>query len=152
MAIKRIFTDEFVSNLSSFYAVEEQPSEWLRQCTDWARKQRCPVVALDPPGHGSKMTVPSRALVVPVLPLIYSPQQGVPHLVKLGLPSSIYKELGITYRSFLLAISCVLLVIYKVNFTSEVGWISDFTFFFYKMILFFQVSLWFQVHGGTPSL
>lgn len=78
-------------------------SEWASDVTTWARRQRCPVLALDPPGHEhaltSRMGLPARALVVPVLPLAYAEQQGIVHLVKLALPKKLFQDIGITYCS-----------------------------------------------------
>ena len=80
---------------------EYHGSEWVREVTAWASRQRCPVVALDPPGHDCppQLILPSRALVVPMLPLIYTPKQGLAHLVKIPLPASLWTQLGISYKS-----------------------------------------------------
>uniref|UniRef100_A0A2P2I6Q4 Enhancer of mRNA-decapping protein 3 n=2 Tax=Hirondellea gigas TaxID=1518452 RepID=A0A2P2I6Q4_9CRUS len=80
----------------------EENTQWLSEVTSWASKQRCPVIGLDPPSYEyntRNLSLPARALVVPGLPLVYSEQQGLVHLVKLALPNTVYQDLGIGYSS-----------------------------------------------------
>lgn len=82
---------------------------------EWVKKNRAPVLALDPPSSGIPGTVTVMSLfklistsiagilpkisLLPVLPLSHSSTNGQLYLANLGFPVDIFNEVGIKYRS-----------------------------------------------------
>lgn len=65
---------------------------------EWVKKNRAPVLALDPPSSGIPGILPKISLL-PVLPLSHSSTNGQLYLANLGFPVDIFNEVGIKYRS-----------------------------------------------------
>ncbi|KAL3288298.1 hypothetical protein HHI36_002746 [Cryptolaemus montrouzieri] len=68
------------------------------ELSNWTNKNRAPVLALDPPSAGMPNFNPKFSLL-PVLPLSHSSSNGKLYLCNLGIPQSIFKEVGIKYKS-----------------------------------------------------
>ncbi|XP_023017096.1 enhancer of mRNA-decapping protein 3 [Leptinotarsa decemlineata] len=65
---------------------------------EWVRKNKAPVLALDPPTAGTPGITPKFSLL-PVLPLPHSSNNGKLYLCNLGFPVDIFNEVGIKYKS-----------------------------------------------------
>ncbi|KAG5896748.1 hypothetical protein JTB14_031728 [Gonioctena quinquepunctata] len=65
---------------------------------EWVKKNKAPVLALDPPTIGTPGVTPKFSLL-PVLPLPHSSNNGKLYLCNLGFPVDIFNEVGIKYKS-----------------------------------------------------
>jgi len=78
--------------------------KWVEQCTGWAEKQKCPVLAIDPPSVDNSppelFLIRTRAVVVGApLPFSYPQHQSKPFLVRLAIPSAVYGGVGLSYTN-----------------------------------------------------
>ncbi|GLV43422.1 Enhancer of decapping 3 [Carabus blaptoides fortunei] len=69
-----------------------------QQLIDWTNQNRAPVLALDPPSHGTP-GIHTKFSLLSMLPLAHSPENGKLYLCNLGYPLKVYKDVGIKYRS-----------------------------------------------------
>lgn len=69
-----------------------------QQLIDWTNQNRAPVLALDPPSHGTP-GIHTKFSLLSVLPLAHSAENGKLYLCNLGYPLKVYKDVGIKYRS-----------------------------------------------------
>ncbi|CAG9862579.1 unnamed protein product [Phyllotreta striolata] len=66
--------------------------------TEWANKNKAPILAVDPPSVGTPGITPKFSLL-PVLPLPHTSNNGKLYLCNLGFPVDIFNEVGIKYKS-----------------------------------------------------
>ncbi|CAH0550316.1 unnamed protein product [Brassicogethes aeneus] len=66
--------------------------------SDWVRRNKAPVLALDPPSVGTPGVTPKFSLL-PVLPLPHTADNGKLYLCNLGFPVDVFNEVGIKYKS-----------------------------------------------------
>jgi enhancer of mRNA-decapping protein 3 len=71
--------------------------DWLPAAMQWIKNSRASVMGLDPPPQGTGIEL--KLSLVGSLPLAHSNANGKLYLCNLGLPASIYQELGITFKS-----------------------------------------------------
>lgn len=66
--------------------------------TDWVKKNRASVLAIDPPAAGTP-GITAKYSLVPVLPLPHSLENGKIYLCNLGFPIEVFRNLRIQYKS-----------------------------------------------------
>jgi len=83
---------------------DQAAHKWAKDCTSWAEKQKCPVLAIDPPPVSNSppelFLIKTRAVVVGApLPFNYPQHQDKPYLIRVAIPAPIFENVGLCYTS-----------------------------------------------------
>ncbi|XP_011299816.1 enhancer of mRNA-decapping protein 3 [Fopius arisanus] len=77
---------------------EEDSPRVVPSVAKWVKRNRAPVLAIEPPSAGTP-GISSKFSLLGALPLSHSPDNGRLYLCNLALPSKVFSDVGITYKS-----------------------------------------------------
>lgn len=77
---------------------EHSPKNSIPAVAKWVNSNKAPVLAIEPPSTGTPGIL-SKFSLVGGLPLSHSPDNGRLYLCNLALPTKVFTDVGITYRS-----------------------------------------------------
>ena len=86
-----------VSALDSHENAVLSSQAWYVSVVQWANQNKAPVLALDPPAEGSGIEV--KWSLSSALPLNYSAKCGQVYLCDLAIPTKVWTECDIGYKS-----------------------------------------------------
>lgn len=91
---------------------QERYQPWHKAAILWSKRQSTSVVAIDPPSSDvAKAELTLKASVLPGLPLWFGDNSfGNLYMANLGIPTKVYKDVGITFSSPFGAKPCIQLV------------------------------------------
>lgn len=72
---------------------------WYQSATEWANRNRAPVLSIDPPISEQPPTVESKWTLSLGLPLPLAENESRLYLCDIGIPKLVYSEVGISYYS-----------------------------------------------------
>ncbi|XP_074517741.1 enhancer of mRNA-decapping protein 3-like [Sebastes fasciatus] len=72
---------------------------WYQSAADWANQNRAPVLSIDPGISGQHQTVEAKWTLSLGLPLPLAETESRVYLCDIGIPKSVFQEVGIDYRS-----------------------------------------------------
>lgn len=85
---------------------QERSQPWHRSAVLWASgvlsQSRIPAISVDPPPGANPPFQPIKISLIPGFLPLYHPEEkktGKLHMVNIGIPKKVYKDLGITYAS-----------------------------------------------------
>lgn len=77
---------------------DENSPKLITPIAKWANSNKAPILAIEPPSSGTPGII-SKITLLGGLPLPHSVNNGRLYLCNLALPSKVYSEVGITYKS-----------------------------------------------------
>ncbi|CAH1253706.1 EDC3 [Branchiostoma lanceolatum] len=91
--------DLIINTLDGQESVFLRDQAWYRSVVQWVAQNKAPVLAVDPPCNPPQYPIQPKWSLSPALPLPLPEAAGTLYLCDMGIPSKVYAEVGIKYKS-----------------------------------------------------